>query len=186
MPHRPVHRMLAAGSALFFAVAAHAQDKRSVPADTIPFAVQGFKYAQLKRPGTDSITHMNECEESSCLPGSKVSYILSGPEPHSFEAYIVARTKVEAAVRAQLPTGSALRFEAPTVVRLGPVTIYESRRHQTLPDGSAKITISQSLHSNQVQIDVISSSDTLKAADGNAATFRAMMVIWMAVQGDKR
>ncbi|MFM9938390.1 MAG: hypothetical protein ACKVP7_02700 [Hyphomicrobiaceae bacterium] len=150
-----------------------------------PFAVQGFRYQQLQQPGSNVTTHMNDCEEAACGPGSKVSYIFFGPQPHSFDAYKTERSKVEAFMRSQIPAGIKITFDPPTVQKVGPVTIYEARRTQTAPDGSTHVAISTSFNSDSMQIDLISSSAIPKAAEGNTRTFQSMIVIWMAIQADK-
>jgi hypothetical protein len=129
---------------------------------------------------------MNECEESVCGPGSRVSYVFLAPQPHSLEAYAAERARIGAFLRSQAPADVELHFDPPTVERIGPVTIYESRRRQTLKDGTTHTAISMSLHASAVQIDAISSSSLPRAAEGNMATFRAMIVIWMAMQAEKK
>lgn len=149
-----------------------------------PFGVQGFHYVPIHRPG-QAVVHMNECRETACGPGAKVSYVFLEPEPHSLEAFRAERAWLAEQLKAQLPAGTVLTFNPPTVEKIGPVVIYESKRQQQDPDGTVTIVVSQTLRSDNHRVDLISSSTLPRVAEGNARTFGALIVIWMAVEADK-
>lgn len=175
-----------------------------------PFGVQGFRYRQLTvtepapatpappaaspttpstpaaqppaPPSLPPVTHLNECEEAACGPGSKVAYRVLAPGPHALAAFSAERAQFEALVRAQLPAATDFIFEPPAMSQRGPLTIYEARGYGRLSDGTSEMIVSRRLHTAAARIDLVSASPFPKAAEGNADVFQSMLVIWLLLQ----
>ena len=160
---------------------ASAEQPQSGPA----VAAQGFRYQQIQRPGSDVVTHVSECEEPACGPGSKVSYIVVKAQPHSLEAYKSARDQMAAYMRREAPEGMTFEFDAPTLHTIGDVTVYEARRVQTSADGSRVVVVSKSMFYGDNQVDLVSSSSFPKVAEGNARVFEALILAAMALRNGR-
>ena len=132
-----------------------------------PFAIGGFTY-QLIPPRT----HMFDCSQPSCGAGSKVSYIFYTPKPGmTFDDYKASRAIVDEQIKSRIPAGMTLKNTPPTQIQDKMFTIFESRRIVTAPDGRTHVTVTRTLLTSTVQIELISSGSDEKLADSNLAQF---------------
>ncbi|MFM2422656.1 MAG: hypothetical protein RL291_1186, partial [Pseudomonadota bacterium] len=78
---------------------ASAQQPAQQPAQQAPpFSISGYTYQLLPNN-----VHMFSCAKDSCGDGSRVSYILSGPQPdYTFQRYSSERAQVAEAMRQRM------------------------------------------------------------------------------------
>ena len=145
---------------------------------TPPFAIGGFTY-HLIPPRT----HMFDCSQPSCGAGSKVSYIFYAPKPDmTFDDYKAGRAIVDEQIKSRIPTGMSLKITPPTQSQDKVFTIFESRRIVTAPDGRTHLTVSRTLLTSTVGIELISSGSDGKLVDSNLAQFTLAAMLAASIE----
>jgi hypothetical protein len=141
-----------------------------------PFAIGGFAY-HLIPPRT----HTFDCSQPSCGAGSKVSYILYTPKSGmTFHDYKATRATVDEQIKSRIPAGMSVKITPPTQRQDELFTIFESRRMVTAPDGRTQATVSRTLLTSTVGIDLISSGSDEKLVDSNLAQFTIAAMLFTA------
>ncbi len=150
---------------------AWAQDaKQSKPL----FSVDGFDYQFIPR----GRIHMNVCQQTSCVPGSRVSYTLYAPEPNpSFEQYKLSQDRVATQLRARAPQGTKFVFGTPEQTRDDVFTTFTNTREIHNPNGTKMFTKSTLLHAEAATISLVSSSEDKEAVETNRALFMLQLMI---------
>jgi hypothetical protein len=141
-----------------------------------PITIGGFdyKYYQNRR------MHMNFCVKSSCLKGSKVSYIFFRPSPPpAFARFVQDRKKLAQVLKARLKKGYTMTFDVPRKDRNDLYTLYSQVRHETAPDGRKYHVLSNMIYTKNVTISLISSSLDSKIYKKNRDRFVAGLLLWI-------
>lgn len=129
---------------------------------------------------------MNICRQASCVPGSRVSYVLYGRTGKpDFEEFKVTQGKVFSALKARASKSVTMNL-APAERSSGEVfTIYTSVREARLENGEALFTKSTLIYRESTTISVISSAKDMKTTDANRALFMTALMLWGQVQANK-
>ena len=147
-----------------------------------PFTIGGFEYTLMPQG-----IHMNICNQRSCGPGSKVSYILFGPRPQlTFQAYKAQRAEIAAQFKKVAPAGVTFTFKPPTQQRTKLFTFLESHRITKAADGQKEVTISRTILTKNMSIDLISTARDEKLANANLAPFTLAALVVADVGGQAK
>lgn len=136
------------------------------PREQPPVAISGYKYTYVE-PGM----HVFDCEQTDCLPGAKVSYILlrTAGKP-SFEQYKAERRLLEAELKKRVPDGQIRMYEI--VDKSDEMfTIFESRREEKPTAGPSNFVTSIRVFGKSTGFDLISSSAAANVSDKNIQPF---------------
>lgn len=102
-----------------------------------PITIGSFAYSFIKRGGI----HMNVCREASCVPGSRVSYVLYGRTGKpDFEEFKLTQGKVFSALKARASEGVTMNLSPAERSSDETFTIYTSVREARSVDGETLFT----------------------------------------------
>ena len=159
--------------ALAMAARAETVQKKSDPAP--PITIGGFASEYVSR----GRIFMNVCKQSSCGPGSQVSYQFHPPElKPDFKQFKLLQKKVASHFKAKAPKGTKLKFGTPERTRDDLFTIFTNRREMHLANGAKHFTKSMMIYGEKVTISLISSSRRKKTAEHNSDLFRLGLMTW--------
>lgn len=129
---------------------------------------------------------MNVCREVSCVPGSRVSYVLYGRTGKpDFEEFRVTQGKVFSALKARASKGVTMILTPAERSSDKTFTIYTSVREARLENGETLFTKSTLIYRKSTTISVISSAKDMKTTDANRALFMAGLMVWGQAQANK-
>lgn len=144
-----------------------------------PFTVGGWRYQLI-----NNRTHMFLCANSSCEPGSKISYMVLPPrKDYSFKQYKEEREKIAQVLLKMAPAGTHIEFSEPEKVEDKLFRIFKAKREQVSPDGKKTAFLSWLVMANKVSFDFISSASSFKQAEEQLAPF--MLAGMMVAVTDK-
>jgi hypothetical protein len=144
-----------------------------------PFTISGWRYQLI-----NNITHMHLCANSSCEPGSKVSYVVMPPnKDYSFKQYKEERQKIAQVLRKMAPAGTRIEFAEPEKSEDKLFRIFKTKREEVAPDGKTTAFLSWRVIADKVAFDFISSASTFKKAEEQLNPF--MLAGMMVAGADK-
>jgi hypothetical protein len=159
-------RCVAAAVGVLAAAHAHAQERPGAGAKP-PATISGFRYELLQRR-----VHMNTCEDATCTPGSKVSYLFLPPNPSpSFEQYRAERAMIAEALKKRAAPGTTITFAPIEQTKDKVLTTFKANREEAYPDGRKMYFLNWRFHGAHMTGEIISSSPSKKAAEQNLALF---------------
>ena len=160
---------------------AEAEQKSSNPKP--PIAIGGFAHEYLSR----GQVHMNVCRQSSCVPGSKVSYQIYSPDGKpNFEDFKLVQKKVASHFKARAPKGTKLKFGKPTREKDRLFTTFTNYREMHFAGGAKQFTKSMVIYAEKVTISLISSSSRKKTAEANSDLFLIGLMTWSQTLKDAK
>lgn len=140
-----------------------------------PVAIRGFAHQFM----VQGRVHMNVCQETECVAGSRVSYVLNPPETDpDFEEFKRAQEMVAIHLRSRFPKGTTLSLGTPEQSNDGAFTVFTSFREMRSAAGQSLFTKSTIIFADNATMSVISSSMDRKAVDANSALFQVGLLVW--------
>lgn len=138
------------------------------------FSVDGFDYKFF----SSRKIHAYFCRAPNCIPGSKVTYTIYGPEKNpDFEQYKLMQKRVQGHLSARASEGTQFTFEEPEQSTNELFTIFTNVREKRNADGSKLFTKSTVLFAKTITISLISSSDNKDAVEANRALFMINLMV---------
>lgn len=135
-----------------------------------PVAISGFAHSFIER----GKIHMNFCQQTSCGPGSKVSYTFyDAVGDPDFEEFHRTQRKVFSRLKASMPDDTTMTLGEPTRIGDAAYTMFTSTRQTQPQSGSGTVTMSNLIFAQNVTISLISSAEGEALARQNAARFLA-------------
>ncbi len=133
-----------------------------------PVSVEGFDYKFVPR----GRVHMNFCRAKKCVPGSKVSYTLFGPDKNlDFDNFKRGQKQVASHLQKRAKKGVRITLEKAERTKDRLFTIFTSYRKMQSANGSKLFTMSTVVYGSNLTISIISSSKTKKVVEANRAIF---------------
>lgn len=140
-----------------------------------PVQMGGFSYQFIPQTGT----HMNICQRSECVPGSKVSYIIYPPTSElDFETFKATQKQLLPLLEERAPKGSVIIMGEPERSEDQLFTLFTNDRETRTPDGKRHFVKSTFVFAEAVTISIISSSSDKEAVETNRALFLVGLMAW--------